>query len=363
MSVIQKIFQDHAAEYLFQFSKQLPEIHRKAIRAICTCRTGEAGVHCFKCPDCGEIKYTAGSCGNRHCPMCQHGKAVQWVYRQQLRLLPCTYFMATFTLPEELRAVARSNQRAVYTALLEEAAESLRTLEADPRFVGCHIAGFFGVLHTWGRQMQYHPHTHFIIPGGGLTADRKEWKAAHGQFLVHVRALSRLFRGRMKAALHRAGLLALIPDEVWRKDWVVHCKAVGDGRHTMKYLGNYVFKVAVSDARILAYDGTSVTVKYQKVGSSKWRKLNLSAVEFMRRFLQHVLPKGFVKVRHYGFLSPNFKMPLQRIRELICMLYELLREQPVLSPPKKTKPFCCSKCNAVMKWIRFFPPLFPRFSP
>lgn len=363
MSAIQKIFRDHRSDYLFRFGDRIPETHRKTINAICHCRTGASGYHCFECPDCGSHTFTESSCGNRHCPVCQHNKAVQWVYRQELRLLPCTYFLGTFTLPEGLRSVARANQRAVYTALFDEAAASLRTLEADPRFVGCNIAGFFGVLHTWGRQLQYHPHVHFIIPGGGLTADRNEWKSTNGNFLVHVRALSRMFRGRMKAAMDRAGLLSLIPGDVWTQEWVVHCKAVGDGRHTMKYLGNYVFKVAVSDARILAYDGRTVTVKYQKVGSTKWRKLQLSAIEFMHRFLQHVLPKGFVKVRHYGFMSPNFKIPIQRIRELICMLYELLRDPPVTPPPRRKIPLRCKKCKTAMKWIRFYPPYSNAYSP
>ncbi len=354
MSVIQTIFQNHAEDYLAEFGARMPAIHQKAIDAICKCRTGEVGFHCFECPDCGSRELTTSSCGNRHCPACQHNKAIKWVHRQQLRLLPCTYFLGTFTMPEELRAVARANQRVVYAALFDEAAAALRTLEADPRFVGCNIAGFFGVLHTWGRQLQYHPHVHFVIPGGGLSADRGEWIAANGNFLVHVRALSRMFRGKMKAAMKKAGLLPLIPKSTWDHEWVVHCKAVGDGRHIMKYLGNYVFKVAISDARITAYDGKSVTFKYQDGNSSKWRKLTLPVFEFMRRFLQHVLPKGFVKVRHYGFLSPNFNVAIQRIREMICVLYELVRDLTVkIKPPKKPRPLRCPHCQTAMRWRCF----------
>jgi hypothetical protein len=289
--------------------------------------------------------------------VCQNDKAAGWVYRQQLRLLPCPYFLATFTLPEGLRALARSHPRVVYDALFDEAAASLRTLEADRRFVGCKVAGFFGVLHTWGRQLQYHPHVHFVIPGGGLSPGRDRWVTASGHFLVHVRALSRLFRGKMKATLRRAGLLALVPPEVWGQEWVVHCKPVGDGRHIMKYLGAYVFRVAISEARIAAYDGEFVTFKYQKVGSSKWRKLTVSAGEFIRRFLQHVLPAGFMKVRHFGFLSPNFGVPIQKIRELICVLYELLRQiPPPVDPPAKPKPLRCRNCSTLMRWVRFIPP-------
>lgn len=284
MSVIQHIFRDHAGEYLKCFGDRIPEAHRKAIEAICECRTGARGHHVFECPQCGESHLAMSSCGNRHCPVCQNDKASEWVRRQQLRLLPCNYFLATFTMPEEMRQVARSNQPDVYDALFDEAAASLSTLEADKRFVGCNVSGFFGVMHTWGRQLQYHPHAHFIVPGGGLSKDRNKWISTNGDFLVHVRALSRMFRGRMKARLKKLNLLGQVPPEVWTKDWVVHCKAVGDGRHTVKYLGAYVFRVAISNARIVSYNRTQVTFKYQKVDSSRWRRITLNVMEFIRRY-------------------------------------------------------------------------------
>lgn len=360
MSAIQTIFRAHGPAYLEHFGPAVPPAHRRVISAIQDCRSGACGHHLFACPDCGQAHVANSSCGNRHCPVCQNDKAAEWVYRQQLRLLPCTYFLATFTLPEALQAVVYRHPRPLYDALLDEAAAALRTLEADPRFVGCKIAGFFGVLHTWGRQLQYHPHAHFVIPGGGLSADRTQWVAARSDFLVHVRALSRMFRGKMRARLKALGLLAEVPGEVWTQEWVVHCEAVGDGRHVMKYLGAYVFRVAISDARIVAYDGQSVTFKYQNVGSSKWHKLTVSALEFIRRFLQHVLPAGFMKVRHFGFLAPNFAVPIQRIRELVSLLYEMLRREPVkLKPPKKPKPLRCPRCHALMAWVRFLKPLRP----
>ena len=178
MNPIQQLFTDHAEAYLQRYGTQVPALHRKAIGAIGACRTGACGHHLFACPDCAQQRVANSSCGNRHCPLCQHDKGAQWVYRQQLRLLPCTYFFATFTIPEDLRPVARAQQRVVYKALFDCAAASLRTLEADPRFVGCTLSGFFGVLHTWTRQLAYHPHVHFIIPGGGLSADRSRWMAA-----------------------------------------------------------------------------------------------------------------------------------------------------------------------------------------
>ncbi len=359
MNVIQQIFREHAGEYTSRFAGRIPAAHLKVIDAVCECRSGARGHHVFACPDCDRTHVAASSCGNRHCPVCQHRKAVEWVARQQQRLLPCNYFMATFTVPEALREVARGNQALVYQAMMDTAADSLRTLEADKRFTGCKVAGFFGVLHTWGRQLQYHPHVHFVIPGGGLSEDRQSWIAANGGFLVHVRALSRMFRGKMHARLKEAGLDRLVPPAVWSADWVVHCKSAGDGRAVMKYLGAYVTRVAISAARIAAYNGRTVRIRYQKVGSTKWRYMNLDVMEFIRRFLQHVPPHGFMKIRHYGFLSPNFAVPLQRIREMISVLYELLRPGSRLrpaKPPQHPNPLKCPCCRAVMEWIGFIPP-------
>ncbi len=357
MSLIQQIFRDHGAAYIDAQGAGVAQGHRQAIRAIQDCRSGACGHHIFTCGDCGRPHVTNSSCGNRHCPVCQHEKNASWVYRQQLKRLPCDYFMVTFTLPEELRTTAQANAKAVYAALFDCAADSLRTLEADRRFVGCKISGFFGVLHTWGRQLQYHPHVHFVVPGGGLSADRDKWIASRGNFLVHVRTLSRMFRGKMKARLKQADLLQAVPAMAWDKEWNVNCQCVGDGERTITYLGAYVFRVAISDARITAYDGLNVSFKYQKVGASRWRYMTLTAMEFMRRYLAHVLPRGFVKVRHYGFMAPNFAIPLQRIRELICMLYETLRHGlPKMAPPRKPKPLRCPECDALMRWVKFIPP-------
>ncbi len=206
MKILQQIFHDNADTYLSHFGTSVPIAHRRVIRAIRECRSGARGHHVFACQDCKQQHVANSSCGNRHCPVCQHEKGVQWVYRQQLRLLPCNYFLTTFTVPEALRACAQAHQAEVYRAMFDEAAASLKALEGDKRFVGCNIAGFFGVLHTWGRQIQYHPHVHFVVPGGGLTKDRDQWVSTRGDFLVHVKALSRMFRGRMKVRLEQLQL-------------------------------------------------------------------------------------------------------------------------------------------------------------
>ena len=357
MKMLQQIFHDNADAYLARFGAKVPAVHRQVIQAICECRSGARGHHVFECPDCSEKHVANSSCGNRHCPVCQHEKGVQWVYRQQIRLLPCNYFLVTFTLPEGLRACALTHQSDVYRCLFNEAAATLKALESDKRFVGCSIAGFFGVLHTWGRQLQYHPHVHFVVPGGGLSKGRDQWVSARSDFLVHVRALSRMFRGRVKARLKELELLDTVPPEVWTREWVVNCKAVGSGIHTLKYLGAYVFRVAISDARIVSYDGKSVTFKWQKVGSSRWRKTTLSVMEFMRRYLQHVLPSGFMRIRHYGFLSHSFGVSIEKIRELIVALGERFsRVRTRVEPPKPFKPLLCPKCRAAMVWSHFLPP-------
>lgn len=317
MNVIQRIVEEHSEAFLKRYGASIPEREHRALSAIRECRTGQRGTHLFRCPDCGESHVAPASCGSRNCPICQNTKTVERVHRQQRRVLPCTHFLATFTLPEPLRPLARTEPKTVYGAMLRCAAESLRTLEADPRFVGCRVAGFFSVLHTWGRQMQFHPHVPLVVPGGGLSADRTRWVAASGSFLVHVKALSRMFRGKMRDTLAELDSVQPVDAKVWTSDWVVNRQPVGDGRAVIKYLGAYVFRPAISASRIAAYDGETVTVRYRKVGSKRWRTMALDAVEFIRRLLQHVLPSGFMKVRHCGFLSPNFSIDIQRIRELI----------------------------------------------
>jgi len=343
MKMIQQIFHDHAEH--FRKATPLSEAQSKVLNAICKCRTEESGQHLYVCPDCDQTHIANSSCGNRHCPVCQNDKAMDWIYRQQLKQLPCTYFLATFTVPYEIQYVARANPDKVYRALFDASAEALKTLEADKRFVGCDL--------SWGRQMQYHPHIHYVIPGGGLSADRDYWIPPKGDFLVHVRALSGLFKGKFRAELERNGLLEHVPENVWKKKWVVHCKSVGDGQRALKYLGAYVFRVAISNARILDYDGQMVTFKYYKVGSDKQRKCTLHAVEFVRRYLQHVLPHGFMKVRHYGFLHAKCSVSIDQIREMMDVAYEYLRSLLPPDPPKKMKPLRCSLCSSVMKWKCF----------
>lgn len=317
MPTVADVLRRYGPEYLERFGAAMPPGHKKVLRAITACRTGRLGTVLYACASCGRTHAVGRSCGDRHCPTCQQDKARDWLEKQADRLLPCPHFLVTFTLPAELRALARGHPRVVYAALFEASSAALRALAADPRFVGTDRLGFFGVLHTWGRALEYHPHVHYVVPGGGLGADGASWLPARADFLVPVRALSVVFRAKFRDLLAREGLLDRVDPAVWGRDWVVHSQAAGDGRAALGYLARYVFRVAIGDHRIVSCDDGRVTFRYRRVGSNRPRTMTLGAPEFLRRFLQHVLPAGFQKVRHYGFLSPRSGIPLEAVRRLI----------------------------------------------
>lgn len=226
-----------------------------------------------------------------------------------------THFLVTFTLPAELRAVARRNQQTCYNILFRAAAEALQQLALDPRFIGGRL-GMVGVLHTWTRTLLDHPHVHFIVASGGLTKDGR-WIAARQDFLVPVTALSVIFRAKFRDQLQKTRLFAQVDGQVWTTDWVVHCKPVGTGEAAFKYLATYVFRVAISNNRILKLDDDQVTFQYKESATNQIRCCTVSAEEFIRRFLQHVLPDHFVKVRYYGLLSPGHRHLLAQARAVL----------------------------------------------
>jgi len=353
MNSIQQLFRTHGPAYLDRFGERMPANHRKVIHAIQNCGTGLYGQHLFSCGDCGELHSADGSCGNRHCPTCQTGKSDEWLRKMEEKVLPVNYFMVTFTVPSELRDLIRSNQKVAYPALFKAAADAMKKLAKDDRFVGCHTAGFTGILHTWSRTLEYHPHVHFIVPGGGLSKDGTEWKPSGTEFFVHAAPLSVIYRAKFIGLLKKEGLE--VPPCVWDPDWVVDCRAVGNGKKALKYLAQYVFRVAIAPSRILKVADGKVLFKYKPSSSKSWKKMSLEIFEFMRRYLQHILPHGFMKVRHYGFMASNAKVPLTRIRELICALYEIL----VGLLPKKKKPhrksWKCKTCGGLIRWREFVP--------
>jgi hypothetical protein len=307
------IFRQHSAAYCQQFGSRLPQNHWQAMRAIEQCRTEALGGHIYLCQACNEVLYSYHSCRNRHCPKCQNEKAQQWLEKQQDFLLPVPYFLLTFTVPAAINSTALNNQALIYDLIFRASAAATQHLARDPRFVGGQI-GMIGILHTWGRNLSYHPHVHYLVPAGGIDKDGN-WLTSRKSFLLPVKALSKIFRAKFRAALQRTAHYQKIPTEVWHQDWVVHCQPVGSGQHALKYLAPYIFRVAISNNRILKMQDGKVTFYYKASDTGKARICTLSAIEFIRRFLQHVLPKGFVKIRYYGFFSPGCRAKLAALRQ------------------------------------------------
>jgi hypothetical protein len=351
-----EIFRQHEAAYRQKYGGDLLPSHQQAMRAIARCRTEALGGHVYQCPDCGEVQYRYHSCRNRHCPQCQQGAAQQWLEKQKDLLLPTPYFMLTFTLPEGLRRVARSHQKLFYNLLFRASAAATQKLAQDPRFIGGQV-GMVGVLHTWGRTLTYHPHVHYLVPAGGID-QVGNWISVRNAFLLPVKALGKIFRAKFRQALRKSDCYAAIPAKVWRQPWVVHCKAVGDGASALKYLAPYIFRVAISNKRIVKMSDTQISFRYRSTKTDESKTCTLSAEEFIRRFLQHVLPKGFVKVRYYGFFSPGLRPRLAQLRE------QLDRADPQLDAhtndsqsqvSEQPDYLLCPACGQIMQKLKRIP--------
>ena len=344
------LVREYGPAYLEQYGERMPGNHRKVIRAMLTCRTGDAGFAVYGCDDCSDRRMIFLGCGNRHCPNCQQDKTRQWLDRAMNKVLPGQHFMVTFTVPEELRRFFRSNQKLSYDTLFDASADALKGALANGKHCGAQHAGFFGVLHTWSRQLEYHPHVHYVVPGGGLDPVTGLWKPTAEGFLVPARTLSILVKAKFKDAMRDAGVLKQIPAKVWKRAWVVDVQAVGGNvEGVVKYLAPYVFRVAISDSRIVKNQNGLVTISYQPSGSKETKYLTMRGFEFVRRFLQHVLPKGFMKIRYYGFMSSACTIPRDEIAAMIALADSdspvLVPELPEAPPPKPAKPLLCPCCG------------------
>jgi hypothetical protein len=355
MMTISNIFQAFSPEYLYQFGKKIPSNHKKVIRAINDCRTEKCGTSIYECQQCGKQHRILRSCGNRHCPICQNHKTRQWVEKQLKNQLPGHHFMITFTVPEKIRRFIRKNQRLCYSALFKASSDAMKKLAADDKYMGGDSPGFFGVLHTWGRMIQYHPHIHYIAPGGAISKHDGKWHPSRVDFFLPVKALSKLFKVKFKDEMKKANLFNSIPDDVWDQKWIVNCQPVGNSEHSIKYLSRYVFKVAITNSRILKIEDRKVFFKYKKPRSHRWRITKLDVMEFMRRFLQHVLPTGFMKVRYYGFMHPTSSVKIDELPSRIELAYGFNIDIPakVLEP---LPPLTCSTCGGNLKYIGSFLP-------
>lgn len=348
MGALAEIFHRHGPAYRERFAVRMPSDQLKAMRMIEACRTLELGGQRWECPRCAQTHWSLHSCGNRHCPACGGDDARAWLRRQEALLLPVGYHLCTFTVPEELRQAIRSHPREGLSILFAASSSTLLDACANPTWFGAR-PGVTGVLHTNTRALIYHPHVHYMVTGGGLAPDGS-WREPQPGFLVPVRVLSALFRARFRDALRQRlpEVFAAIPAQTWRCDWVVHSKSVGNGRNALRYLARYIYRVAIADSAIDAHDGETVAFRYRESDTKKVRRPVLPAAEFIRRFLQHVLPSGFVKVRHYGLHHPSRKSVLLLVR---AMLY-LRRGVPMpraMEPEEPLPPPLCPRCATPME--------------
>jgi len=313
----------------------------KVMTAIETCRTAALGGHVERCQDCAHTRIAYNSCRNRHCPKCQAAAAKRWLAERQAELLPVPYFHVVFTLPARIADIAYHNKTVIYGILFKASAETLTTIAADPKHLGARI-GITSVLHSWGSAMTHHPHVHMIVPGGGIALDGKRWIACRPGFFLPVRVLSRLFRRLFLdnlIAAHEAGNLHFFGDHTHlddarafaaylaplrRSEWVVYSKRpFGGPQAVLAYLSRYTHRVAISNSRLIACDGNGVTFKwkdYRTEGRQRHKIMTLATDEFIRRFLIHVLPSGFHRIRHYGLFASGARAKnLARARELLAM--------------------------------------------
>jgi hypothetical protein len=317
MVTLTEIFRQYGPAYRRAYPDELLPSHLRVMWCIEHCRTEALGGHVYRCEACGETVYSYHSCRNRHGNQCQADKAAAWLTEQQALLLPTPYFLVTFTLPEELRQVAYRHQQTVYHLLFRAAAAALQVLATDPRFVGGQL-GIIGVLNTWTRDLRFHPHVHFLVPAGGLDFVNDRWLSIHNHFFVCVKPLAMLFRAKFRDGLKQADLFPEAPTSAWRQPWVVHSKSVGYGVKAVAYLADYVFRIGMSNSRLVKLENDKVTFCYKENKTKRRIYVTLPVFQFMRRFLHHVLPQGFVKVRYYGFYAPGQRHRLALARELLA---------------------------------------------
>lgn len=350
MLEVADIIRRHGAAVRAHLGDRLLPSQARALRDLAACRTAACGGQLTQCTACGGQVYRYHSCRNRHCPKCGGDQTARWLERHQARRLPCRHYLITVTLPAALRPLAFGHQAVVYGALMRCAAAALQTLAADPQFVGTSL-GCIAVLHTWTRALLYHPHVHLIVTAGGLSTDRTRWvPPKHPAFLVPVEALSVLVRAKMCAVLHQAGLLAQVPAAVWTTPWVVHAQPAGDGARVLDYLARYLFRVAISNSRLEQIDDDQVTFRYRDNRTQTIRRATLSGVEFLRRFLQHVLPRRCTKVRYYGLWSATRRMDLDQAHDLLNATRANATPVTSLARPATTldvpAPISCPLCHA-----------------
>jgi hypothetical protein len=371
------VIRSHGEEFLAKYGTTLTATQRRALRDLSACRTAALGGHVERCADCGHERIAYNSCRNRHCPKCQATARAVWLEREAEHLLPVEYHHVVFTLPAAVGELALANPVVLYNLLFRAASQTLHEIAADPKHLGAQL-GMLAVLHTWGQNLHHHPHLHCVVTGGGLSCNARgivdkspRWLSCRPGFFLPVRVLSRLFRGKFLAGLRAAfdrGQLRFPGDltpwaapadfarwltPLYQCEWVVYSKPpFGGPEQVLKYLARYTHRVAISNARLLSLDDGKVTFRYKDYADAAHSKtMTLTAVEFLRRFVQHVLPKGFVKIRHFGLLANRHReAKLETCRRLLWLVTAavlLTNTTPVEAP----KPPCCPCCGGT-RWQR-----------
>jgi len=366
------------AGFLEKSRRWLHWSHVKVLNAVVSCRTAALGGHRDRCPGCGhEIAISYNSCRDRHCPKCQTAERNRWVAQRQAEILPVGYFHVVFTLPHEFSALALQNKKLIYGLLFRASAETLLEVAANPEHLGAAI-GFLSILHTWGQNLLVHPHVHCLVPAGGISPDRQRWIPTRPNFLLPIPVLREVFRGkfldgvmrlfRARKLLLTGELVALRSEKAFRsfleplskKEWVVYAKAPFHGpNHLLQYLARYTHRVAISNHRLLAFDGETVTFRWKDYAhGNKKRKMTVSADEFLRRFLLHTLPRGFVRIRSFGFLAGPSRAALLRLaRQLLPQ--PTLASALLPSPPARAS-FRCPICSTPMIVVERLSPAMAR---
>lgn len=339
------LLRTYGPRFLETQGRTLSGDQKRVLRDLSRCRTAALGGHKRRCDHCGHEEISYNSCRNRHCPKCQASSRAQWLEKEAQHILDVPYFHVVFTLPEELGPIALQNKRQLYGALFRAASQTLSTIARDPNHLGAEI-GFLTVLHTWGQNLHHHPHLHCVVPGGGLSPDGSRWIPCRNGFFLPVRVLSRLFRKKFLALIEEiyaqgkltlcGRLLHLRDRPAWeatmaplrKREWVVYSKPpFGGARQVLKYLARYTHRVAISNQRILSIADGHVRFRWKDYAHGhKQRVMTLEAGEFIRRFLLHVIPRGFVRVRHYGFLANRLR------KAKLELAHRLLRQSPIQEP-------------------------------
>jgi hypothetical protein len=355
MITLGDVFRRYGPQYRARYGHQMSADQHQAMRAIEACRTEALGGQVYRCPACATTRYSYHSCRNRHCSTCQQDASQTWLAHQQDVLLPVPHFLVTFTLPAGLRALARQHPRTIYSLLFRASAAALQQLAQDPRFLGGQI-GMLGVLQTWTRDLCYHPHIHYLVPALALAPDGQSWSVGKRAFLVHSKPLAQLFRAKFRASLRQTPLYWQVSAATWTQSWVVDCRGVGSGQAALNYLAPYIFRVALSNNRIEELADDHVTFRYTEAKSGRLKRCTLEPNAFIARFLAHVLPKGFVKIRYYGLLRVGNRRLLAQARTALAVpavvgTVVVVSPAPVIAPAVPAV-LRCPSCGQPMQVVQ-----------